>query len=63
MSMPALSPEHWRERASQARVVAEWLDDSEASQLLLEAAQRYDEIADIAEKRGLRFKPPARLTI
>jgi len=50
-----LDPDHWRVRAEQARTVAEWIREPEAKQLLLEVAQRYERIAQIAGARPFRL--------
>jgi len=55
---PALHPQHWHERARQARAVAEWIRDPVAKRLLSEVAERYEEIATIAETGRLGFGPP-----
>jgi hypothetical protein len=41
-----LTPQHWRERAENARKAARLMRDPEASQLLREIAAAYDKIAD-----------------
>jgi len=52
---PALHPQHWHERARQARAVAEWVRDPVAKRLHSEVAERYEEIASIAEAGRLSF--------
>jgi hypothetical protein len=42
-----LGPEHWIERARQARKVAGWVSSPEARRLLLEIAERYERIGEI----------------
>lgn len=44
-------PKHWRRLAQEARAVADQLDDSDAKRTLLEIAEGYEELAEIAEKR------------
>jgi len=44
-------PEHWRQRAKEARALAHQLDDAVAKQTLLEIAQSYEQLAELAEKR------------
>ena len=44
-------PEHWRQRAKESRALAGQLDDPTAKQTLLEIAQSYEELAELAEKR------------
>jgi len=53
----SLDANYWRERAGHARVVTEWIDDEEATPLLLEVADRCDEIARIAESNPLLASP------
>jgi hypothetical protein len=45
----SLDASHWRERAKQARTVADWMDNEEAKCLLSEVAELYEKIAQIAE--------------
>ena len=52
-----LDVDHWRVRAAQARTVAKWISDPEAKGLLLEVAQRYDRIAQIAKAKALMSLP------
>jgi hypothetical protein len=42
-----LGPNHWLERAQNARTVARWLANPEARRLLLEVAARYEQIAKL----------------
>jgi hypothetical protein len=44
-------PEHWRKRAKDTRELADQVDDPTARQTLLEIAQSYDELAELAERR------------
>jgi hypothetical protein len=46
-------PEHWRQRAKQSRDLAKQLEDPMAKQTLLEIAQSYEQLAELAEKRRL----------
>jgi hypothetical protein len=41
--------EHWRQRAEQARMVAEKFDDAMAKSLMLDIAERYDWLAEHVE--------------
>jgi hypothetical protein len=43
------SPEHWRQRAEEARVQAEQIDDPDAKQAMLLIATSYEKIAGRAE--------------
>jgi len=36
---------HWYDRANQARVTAEWMADSDARRILIEIAERYEQLA------------------
>lgn len=53
MSIPAVfgSPEHWRERAEEARQVAEHILDEKAKQGMLAVAESYEKLAVRAEDR------------
>jgi len=50
-------PETWRERARDARAAAERANDGAARSTLLWTAERYDQLAEIAE----RFRGPGKL--
>jgi len=57
-----LEPKHWLGRATNARQMAEWVSDPEAKRLLLEIAERYEKIAEIAAQKlrsgaGIRKGP------
>lgn len=43
---------HWRERAEEARAVAATLNDPEAEQMMLEIAESYEMLAQLAEQRA-----------
>jgi hypothetical protein len=43
-----LEAEHWLGRATNARQMAEWVSDPDAKRLLLEIAERYERVAEIA---------------
>lgn len=45
------SPEHWRERAEEARQVAEHILDEKAKQGMLAVAESYEKLAVRAEDR------------
>jgi hypothetical protein len=59
--MPTLTllndPAHWRQRAQEARSIADQLHDPAAKQAMLGVAQNYDQLATIAEKRDIAGKP------
>ena len=44
-------PEHWRQRAKDARAAADRLDAPDAKRMLLEIAKAYEELASMAEKK------------
>ena len=43
------SPEHWRQRAKEARALAEKLSDAEAKKAMLRVAEGYELVAERAE--------------
>jgi O-methyltransferase involved in polyketide biosynthesis len=47
-----MTSDYWRERAFQTRLSAKLMDDEEASRLLREIADLYDQIADRARLVG-----------
>jgi hypothetical protein len=54
--MPKVSvhdPKHWRERAEQARALANGLMDPEAKRRMLKLVEDYEELARRVEKRLL----------
>jgi hypothetical protein len=44
------NPEHWRNRAGEARRIAQELDDAEQRKSMLEIAEAYDRIAERAKE-------------
>jgi hypothetical protein len=50
-------PQHWRDRAEEARVLANHLDDSEAKVAMLRIAEEYQHLARRAEDRALGRLP------
>ena len=48
---PIDDPQHWRERAAEARTLAELMTDSDARQKMLGVAEGYDQLAKGAEQR------------
>jgi len=51
--MPRLidNPEHWRDRAEEARAMAAQLSDPEARRMMEDVAKTYDKLAERAEER------------
>ena len=58
--IPVQGPQHWRERARNARAVAAWMENPEAKGLLLEIADRYDRIAIMAQSGKTKLVAPDR---
>ena len=58
------TPEHWLERATQARTMAEGIRDAEAKRAMLAIAENYERIAKRAEARaaGVPIRPGGGLT-
>jgi hypothetical protein len=54
----ALGPAHWRERAREARALAEQMSDEESRATMLEIAGDYDKLAQRAEGRQKPESPP-----
>ena len=49
--VPINDPKHWRERAEEARTVADELTDADSKRKMLRIADDYEELAKRAEKR------------
>jgi len=47
-------PEHWRERAEEARTLADQLSDPESKRTMLRIAKDYERMAEHAEVRAIR---------
>ena len=58
-------PNHWRDRAIEARAQAEQLGDEQARVSMLQVANGYDQLADRAEERAFDqlFSELARLGV
>jgi hypothetical protein len=52
-------PEHWRERAEEARTIAEQMHTEDAKRQMLSIARGYDRMAEHAEARLLNKVAPA----
>ena len=51
MELKPFSSAHWRERAAEARLVAESMSDPDAKRILLEISRGYEQLADGAKTR------------
>jgi hypothetical protein len=45
-------PEHWRQRAEEARRLADQIDDPDSKRMMLAIARDYDHLAERAEHRA-----------
>jgi hypothetical protein len=55
LSMPSHifdDPEHWRQRAEQARALAEQMNDTASREMMLGIAKDYERLAEQAEQRA-----------
>ncbi len=59
MSPFADDPAHWRQRADEARAMAEQITDRDARQMMLGIAEDYEKLAKRAEER-LKSSPQSK---
>jgi hypothetical protein len=52
---------HWRERAKEARMMADACDNPDEKQMMLTIARSYDTLAESAEKRFAENNKPIRV--
>ena len=48
-------PQHWRDRAKEARAIADEMNDRDAKQMMLGIARSYILLAERAEARAMAF--------
>jgi hypothetical protein len=51
-------PKHWRDRAKEARVIADEMNDRDAKQMMLGIARSYILLAERAEARAMGSSQP-----
>jgi hypothetical protein len=57
MPTPSDDAECWRTRAEEARAMAEGFNNPQTMEILLNIAQSYDRLAELAERRGELKRP------
>lgn len=64
MPSPFGTPEHWLKRASEARTMADGIEDAESKRAMIAIAENYERIAKRAEARaaGVQIHPRGGLT-
>jgi hypothetical protein len=45
-------PEHWRQRAEEARAIADQMNDPQAKEAMLKIAEDYERLGERAERRA-----------
>lgn len=53
-------PKHWRDRAKEARAIADEMKDRHAKQMMLEVARNYVHLAERAEARAKGHPPQSK---
>ena len=51
-------PDHWRDRAEEARRISEDMADPEAKRMMLNIASGYERLVERAEQRLIAARPP-----
>jgi hypothetical protein len=51
-------PEHWRQRAEEARTVAEQMNEPQSKEAMLRIAKDYEHLAERAEQRAKGSRRP-----
>jgi hypothetical protein len=57
LSSPVNDPAYWKQRAEEARALADQLDDPVAEQILLTIASGYEQVAALAAARLVAREP------
>jgi hypothetical protein len=57
---PINDPKHWRDRAKEARALAEQMDDPEGKRMMLRVADDYERLAQRAQERAAGRLPQAK---
>jgi hypothetical protein len=57
---PINDPKHWRDRATEARALAEQMDDPEGKRMMLRVADDYERLAQRALERAAGRLPQSK---